>query len=386
MNKRILLWTYLLCLCFSSQSFAIWYEASGQAIIRNGNKELARQRATQEAIQQALLFSGASVRSVQSMAQGLLKDDRFEVRAVGEVSNVELIDEVYADDVITVTIRADIFPQDSQCDASDYKKTIITTWFPISNREQAAFGNIYDLGKPVAGLMKEEFDMYSRYAGIHHIEPFYFSPNVSKVQHQAMNMARKHGGQFVLLGEIQNLNVEEQENTYVDSLTFWSENEPLRNITFHMKLVDGSTGELLMDKVFRSRTPWTFNKYETVDVNSSRLWDSPFGTSVKQMLQDIAQEVDETVSCIPAYGRIISVRNNQLAANIGTSQGVKRGDKLKIFQMRQFFSPTGEPHYQYDIHPAEVEVAKVFHNSSLLRPTSVVPLANIQPNDFVVRQ
>jgi len=133
MNKRILLLLFVICTGFSSQSVAIWYEASGQAVIRNGNKELARQRATQEAIQQALLFSGASVRSVQSMAQGLLKDDRFEVRAAGEVSNVELINEVFADDVVTVTIRADIFPQDSQCDASDYKKTVITAWFPITS-------------------------------------------------------------------------------------------------------------------------------------------------------------------------------------------------------------------------------------------------------------
>lgn len=386
MNKQILLLLFVLCASFSGQSVAIWYEASGQAVIRNGNKEIARQQATQEAIQQALLFSGATVRSVQSMAQGLLKDDRFEVRAAGEVSNVELINEVFADDVVTVTIRADIFPQDNQCNASDYKKTVITAWFPISNREQAAFGNIYDLGKPVANLMKEEFSMYSRYAGVHHIEPFYFSPNAGSVQHKAMDMARKNGGQFVLLGEIQNLSVEEPKHSYVDSLTFWSEEEPLRNIAFHMKLVDGSTGELLMDKIFRSRAPWTFNKYESVDVSSSRLWDSPFGNGIKQILQDVAQEVDEKVSCIPAYGRIISVQNNQLAANIGTSQGVKKGDKLKIFQMRQFFSPTGEPHYQYDIHPAEVEVAKVFHNSSVLRPTRVMPLANIQPNDFVVRQ
>ena len=386
MNKLIKIWLLLTMPLVSFTSSAIWFEATGQAIIHNNNKELARQRATQEAIQQALLFSGASVRSVQSMADGLLKDDRFEVRASGEVASIELINETYEDDYVTVSIRADIFPQDAQCKSSDYKKSVITAWFPLENKQQAAFGGIFDIGKPIAGLLKEEFDMYSRYAGITKVEPFYFSPNIPSVHHKAMDIARKNGGQFVLLGGIKNLSIEEEEETYVDYLTFWDSKETTRNIAFHMKLIDGSTGELLMDKIFRARAQWSFDKFESVDVRSSKLWDSAFGSGVKQILQDVAQQVDETVSCIPAYGRIIEVRNNQIAANIGSSQGVKQGDELKIFQMRQFFTPTGEPHYQYDIHPVTMRVAKVYHNSSLLRPVDNMPLANIQPNDFVVRQ
>ena len=82
----------------SSPAVAIWFEATGQAIIHNGEKEAARQQTTQEAIKQALLFSGASVKSIQSLANGLLEDDRFEIRASGEVNNIELIDEIYYDD------------------------------------------------------------------------------------------------------------------------------------------------------------------------------------------------------------------------------------------------------------------------------------------------
>ncbi|UAA39466.1 flagellar assembly protein T N-terminal domain-containing protein [Paraneptunicella aestuarii] len=386
MNKLIKFWLLLSLSSLSFSSSAIWFEATGQAAIHNNNKEMARQRATQEAIQQALLFSGASVRSVQTMAHGLLKDDRFEVRASGEVSSIELVNELIEDDYVTVTIRADIFPQDTQCKSSDYKKSVITTWFPLENRQQAAFGNIFDIGQPIAGLLKEEFDMYSRYAGITKVESFYFSPHEQQVQHRAMDIARKNGGQFVLLGSVKNLSIEEAEESYSDYLTFWNSKSPTRNIAFHMKLIDGSTGELLMDKIFRNRVEWTFDRFESVDVRSGKLWDSAFGNGVKQILQDIAQEVDETVSCIPAYGRIIEVRNNQVAANIGSSQGVKQGDELKIFQMRQFFTPTGEPHYQYDIHPVTMVVAKVYHNSSVLRPNNGMPLANIQPNDFVVRQ
>ena len=111
-------------------SYAAWFESSGQAIIENGNRQLARQKATQEAIQQALLFAGASVRSVQKMTNGLLQDDSFEVRSGGEVNSLELIDEIYSGGYVTVSIRADIFPQETQCKSSDYHKSVSTAWYP----------------------------------------------------------------------------------------------------------------------------------------------------------------------------------------------------------------------------------------------------------------
>ena len=60
----------------SPTASAIWFEASGQAVITNGNKQLARQEATQEAIKQALLYDGADVTGVQSLARGVPQDDR----------------------------------------------------------------------------------------------------------------------------------------------------------------------------------------------------------------------------------------------------------------------------------------------------------------------
>ena len=120
-----LVWISLIGLSCSVQ--AIWFEASGQAVINQGNKQQARQQATQEALKQVLLFSGASVSSVQKMANGLLQDDRFEIRANGDVDAIELIDEHYDGDIVTVSIRADIFPSKNQCQAADYQKSMVTT-------------------------------------------------------------------------------------------------------------------------------------------------------------------------------------------------------------------------------------------------------------------
>ena len=57
--------TTCLLLAFAGQSYAVWYETQGQSVVLNGNKVQAKHQATEEALRQAMLFAGASVRSVQ---------------------------------------------------------------------------------------------------------------------------------------------------------------------------------------------------------------------------------------------------------------------------------------------------------------------------------
>lgn len=365
---------------------AAWFEASGQAIIHNGNKELARQQATHEAIRQALLFAGASVRSVQNMVDGLLNDDRFEIRATGEVASVELIDEIYQNDLVTITIRADIFPQENICSASDYRKNIATTYFSIKNRHHASVGNLHNIAKPISKMIFDEFGTYSKFSYISNVEPYTFVPHPDEMAMQAMHLAEKNGAQFVLLGNIVELSVEKSDKDYMDYVTFWESKQPLRNFGLEISLVDGSTGDVLLQHSFNTAGTWQFDLHEDIDPNSKRLWKSSFGQSIKKVVEELALKVDDTISCLPSYGRVLEVRNNQIATNIGSLQGVQRGDELQVFQMRQFYTPSGMPHYQYDIHPAKMIVANVYPNSAILRTTDGTPMLNIQPNDFVVRR
>lgn len=111
-----------LFLLLSWQTSAVWYEARGQALIQGGDKIAAKAKATEEAIRQAMIFAGASVQSVQMLTNGLLQEDRLQISASGEVNNLELIDEKWHSDYVTVTIRADIFPQTASCSAADFQK------------------------------------------------------------------------------------------------------------------------------------------------------------------------------------------------------------------------------------------------------------------------
>ncbi|MFT6285212.1 MAG: hypothetical protein ACJAXM_001694 [Arenicella sp.] len=382
-GRIIQITTVLMLLVNSSPAVAIWFEATGQAIIHNGEKEAARQQATQEAIKQALLFSGASVKSIQSLANGLLEDDRFEIRASGEVNNIELIDEIYYDDYVTVSIRADIFPQDVLCSASDYKKDIVTTWYSINKRQQAAVGNLYDFGKVLAEKLQEEAQNHSKHSFINRVEPYYLRPSDKEKKSTAFNLARKTNAQYVLFGEIIEFGV---ETSKASGLAFWKSDQSKRNLTLSFSMYDGNSGEMVFQNTQHMSAIWNFDPYKPIDSNSRQLWDSTFGSATEKVIQSVVRTIDESVSCLPAYGRVLNVTGDSLSINIGKHNGVKQGDKLTLFQVNQFFDAQNSPHRQFQLHPEEVVVRQVFAETAVVTSLTGAPLANIQPNDFVARR
>jgi hypothetical protein len=364
-------------------ALAIWFEATGQAIIHNGEKEAARQQATQEAVKQALLFSGASVKSIQSLVNGLLEDDRFEIRASGEVNNIELIDEIYHNNYVTVSIRADIFPQEALCSASDYKKNIVTTWYNIKKRQQAAVGNLYDFGKVFAEKLQQEAQNQAQYSLIHSVEPYYLSPPEKEKKSTAFSLAKKTDAQYVLFGEILEFGV---ETTKTSGMAFWVSDQSKRNLTLSFSMYDGNTGEIVFQNTQNMSAIWDFDPHKPINSNSRQLWDSTFGSATKKIIQSVVELLDESVSCLPAHGRVLKVSGESLVINIGKHNGVKQGDKLTLFQVNQFFDDQNSPHRQFLLHPEQVVVKQIFAETAVVASVTGAPLANIQPNDFVARR
>lgn len=383
MQKTFITPTLLLlfgCL-FSQTTQAIWYESSGQAVIYNDNKALARQQATQEAIKQALMFAGASVNSIQTLANGLLQADSIEIRSAGEVNDIELIEEEYDGDIVTVRIRADIFAQAMQCRAADYQKTIVTTWYPIQNRQQATVGNLFDFGQDVARSLFSEFNKLAKSSKLLPLEPYYLA--IGNDPNTAISLAKKAHAQYVLLAEIDQFSTTQQDPP---SLAFWQSPSLTRDFGLSVAVFDGNTGDKVFSQTKHTLAPWTFDKHELIDSNSSKLWQSEFGRAVTQQLKELSKDIDETLSCLTAYGRVLSNSDNQIRINLGSDNGLRKDDKLMLFQMSQFFDQTGQLHQQYRLHPQQVTVAQVFKHTAIVISDNGIPLANIQANDFVARR
>lgn len=362
---------------------AAWFESSGQAAIRDGNIEHARQIATQEAIRQALLFAGASVKSVQKMANGVLRNDDLEIRASGEVNSIELIDEVHANGIISVSIRADIFSQQRTCKASDYHKSIVTAWQPLMNRMQATTGGLFDLGAVVPQKLMKSFETYSQHSNIDRVEPRYVFDSLQPVSNQAVELAKISGAQYVVLANINDLSISQPQ---VSKWQPWKDSTPNRAFGYHVSLYDGFTGTQIWQKHYQVTAPWQFDMYQQLDPNSNAFWESSYGFEVQNVLHDAAQNIDEALACSPAYGRILQVRNEQILLNIGQKHGMQIGDQLTLFQVQQVHDTRGQIHSRYNLHPMTVTVRELYPNSALAVSTDGSLLANIQANDFVSRQ
>jgi hypothetical protein len=362
---------------------AAWFSATGQAAILNGDKTAAKQQATEEAIKQALLFAGASVRSVQQMTNGLLLDDHLEIRSSGEVNTLELIDEVYSDGYVTVSIRADIFSQETQCSAADYTKRLATTYFPIRYGSQAADGQIHKLGAAAALKLQEIFSQISTTLTLSEVEPYTLNWHNTDQQIQASKLAQKTDVQYVLAVTIDDISVERNQ---ANAFKFWEGEQAVRNFAYTLTLLNGASGEELMTKKYRTSEAWEFDMTRKLDVNSDQFWRSRYGRAILKTMQTSAIDLEEFAVCEPTMGRILAVANNQLQINLGKNQKVKAGDTLTLFSVIQIRDSFGQEYKQFVLHPTALVVTQVFAETATVTSRDRSLLANIQANDYVARQ
>lgn len=373
-----------ICLvCTSALSQGAWFSASGQAVIVNGDRERARQQASQEAIRQALLFAGASVTSVQQITNGLLMNDQFEVRAAGEVSAIELVDEVYHDGIVTVTIRADIFAQNSQCSAADYTKRIATTYFPIRYQGQAANGQVHMLGKELALKYQGIMNKLSPALNVSHIEPYVFDWHLSNAAEQAKFLANKSNTQYVLTLTIDDISVKQKRPS---AFEFYKGLQQTRAFDFTVTLFNGATGEQLFAHTYRSEANWDFDSREQVDVGSAAFWQSQYGQNIVKHIQTSIADLEELANCEPTMGRVLAVANNQLQINLGRNHKVQAGDRLTLFNVKQISDSFGQEYHQFTLNPTPLIVKQVFNNTATLGAADNSYLGDVQPNDYVARQ
>lgn len=373
----------ILLALLSWQSSAAWYEARGQALIQQGDKVAAKERATEEAIRQALMFAGASVQSVQMLTNGLLQEDRLHITASGEVNNLELIDEKWHSDYVTVTIRADIFPKAASCNAASFQKTLVTTWFPVENPQQAADGQIHALSEQAPRHLQQQFIANTDNTALQQIVPNTVRWRRASVLAQAPSLARQSRAQYVLAATITDVSIVRPGHA---SLAFWNKDEAMRQFALDMALVDGMNGATLMQKQYSTEAAWQFDRFEQVDVSSSRFWHSEYGLAISRLLRDMVEDVEHTLTCQPATGRVLDVNGEQLQVSLGRVHGIQVGDELTLYKTNQVTDPQGMTFLQYSLYPTRVKVINASVDSATVAPVDNGIIGNIQPNDFVTKR
>lgn len=365
------------------QADAAWYEAKGYAIIEDGDKASAKRKATQEALKQAMLFAGASVNSVHTLTNGLLESEHTTISSSGEVAQLELIDEVYSGDMVTVSVRADIFAKAKSCNAQYEEKHFSTTRFLIKNRQQLTHGDItkFDevLTQRFARLMRTTTDTLR----VTHIAPHSTQFKTQFTEQNVRNLSQQTNTQYVVMGTINDLSIETSDPSL---LTPWRGSTQKRHFGLTLHVYDGINGGLLFTQSYATAAAWTYDKFESVDEYSQQFWESRYGVAVQELIQNALQDIKEAIACQPLTGRVLHVAGNSFSVSLGQDNGISENDELYLYQAKEVIDNYGRKYLQYVIYPGTFVVRNAFSNSSSVVSENTAVMANIQENDFVVKK
>jgi len=373
----------------SCPSFAQWYEAKGHAYVTNDNNKVARTKAIENALKKALLVAGASVSSVQQVVNGLLTQDEINIRASGSVNSFELIDETYSDNLITVTIRADIFAQERQCFSADYRKSLLITKSHIKSREQANIGSIYQLDNVLVKKLSNKINQEGLYLDTKlalknssEFSRYNDSLQAEKIKNITMSLADMTDSQYILFSEIEDISFKNQKN---NGWQFWQEDQYDRHFNFSVYIYNGTNGELIFSNSYQNSSPWTFTKRAQVDVNSESFWQSQYGTTINQTLNEVITDIDDNMMCQPTRGKIVKVSGNEIVINLGSKHGVKIGDEFSLLHVKNFNSFAGKKYAGFNVSPFTVKITQVSRESAKAVTPENQVLDNIQLQDLAVR-
>ena len=366
-----------------------WYETQGHARTDAISIELARTKAIENALKKALLVSGASFSSVQQVVNGLLTQDQISIRASGSVNSIELVDEIHNSNLITVTIRADIFPQEKKCFAVNFKKSLLITRSHLVHREQASVGDVYSLDKAVMSKLNRQLSQQSTFTKARSIiknktgfSRLNKSLESEKISQLTQSLSYSTDSQYVMFSEITNLTF---DNQATNSLRFWQQGVYLRSFGINFYLYNGLNGELVWQKDYYNTAPWTFKKRSKVDVNSSVFWQSEYGVMIENTLGKVIQDIDENIMCEPSRGKVVKVEGNQVMINLGRDHGLKIGDEFNLLHLTHFTNNSGKEYAGFNVSPYKVRVTKLSRQTA----TAITPdgrlFGNIQVDDIAVR-
>ncbi|KZX00445.1 hypothetical protein JL49_11135 [Pseudoalteromonas luteoviolacea] len=365
---------------------AEWFEVTGYANAYTSDRAAARQEAVQDAITQALIFSGATVSSVQTLADGVLAQDHIKIKSHGEIQEINLVSENTKNGVMSVTLHLDIFPKQQKCPEESFSKQITVTQSQLIQPHQARLGQIFDIHKSSSERLYQT--LMQRNMTVKPI-PFidkslnvraFFSQNFDYDKQLIESLTATSNSQYVLLSQITDLASSQQLNS---DYAFWQDDEYVRSFKIDFVAFDALTKDKVWQQHYSVTGIWPFEKTKIIDVYSDTFWHTDYGKRIQSVFNSLAQDLDQAFACMPTRGKILHKDQDQLVINLGRAHGIKEGQVLSVAhrsdvagKRNQFFSRSIQTINR-------VKVTQVNTQNAIAQNIQNRPMNNIQVNDIV---
>lgn len=378
----------MLALVTTFSCHGAWFAAQGQAPIIKGNIEQARENAIKDGVRQALLYSGASISSLQQIDNGILASQQVALAGNGEIQGIKLTSERITDGYLYVDIHVDVIAaSEPACSEKKYAKSLALVRFKLHHREQAIDGGLFGLDVAFTGKLNNLLELHSNAFNIRQFinQNVNFDPNLLDARHQAvrdqvMAIASRTDSQFVMLGSISDVSIEREEPSVFDILT----KDAPRNFFLTTYLFDGITGELLDVKHYREQAMWAYSRHQQVDLSSKQFWTSAYGQRLVKVMDDVLINTSSVLECERPMAKIIAVRDDLVQINLGSANGIKIGQQISLSHNSSYTDQFGIPRFRQEQSAIITKVVELYRDSAVLQAKGSMPASNIQLNDFAL--
>jgi len=373
-------------LLWSPLGIAQWYQAQGQAVIVNDDREQAHQHAVRDAVKQALLFAGASVSSLSQIDSGILTRDQLSVEAKGEIQDLQVLDQHIEGTRLTVTINVDVVAAKNQCQASRYAKSVLVTRFQLSNREQAVSGGLFQLGSRVAERLHNELSRQPERFDTRNwldlnlaIAPESSDPQ-NRTRMQMKGLARQHDSQFVIAGRIDDISL---SGHTAGGLLGWFKPKT-RMFDADIWLFNGITGDTVSRWSYRISADWEYAPGEQVDLAGAGFWNKQYGQAIQQVIEQAHTDLEQALECQPLQGWVIRTDFPDLQINLGARNGLQPDEHLTIWHDAAYIDQDGHVRNHMQASDSRFKVSALFPHHAQLEPLDPYPYVSVQLHDIVL--
>ncbi len=377
---------------------AQWVQAGGQAVIRHGDVDKAREEARNAALRDAALQFEAQVDSSDTMENGVLTKSSLTVASQASARQVKVLSEHREGDVLRLVLLADMQAGNSRCTSSEaagYRKRVAVAGFALLHPAQAGMGALDNIGRALPAAL------YQSLLQTNSVEPFSIGRRdlfqdvgdaptriePDNVVDKTLRLAREMNVQFVVAGVIRDIGLIDPNawgTSIVDRMVRGvGLSNTRRHFVVDIFVYDGFSGSIIDERQIAVTGKWNIDKTTDVGFGSAAFWRTDYGDAVRGAIGQMRDVVTQAIACQPFMTRISRVDNKTVYLAAGAGSGIRPGDTLKLYRTYHFQdSPDSMPELQ-DTH-TRMRVQQVnpeFSRGVIARDASQL---NLQQDDVAV--
>ncbi|QLG86852.1 flagellar assembly protein T N-terminal domain-containing protein [Chitinibacter bivalviorum] len=347
---------------------ALAVQQEGIAPVGSEGLAVARQAAIADALENAALFNGASVKS-GSQKTGQTWAESAQVRGA-PVGDYQLIREWQSNGFVHVII--DVAPpavaaatntvatpetkRPALCSGSDFKRKVLITNFWVQRPAQAS-----DLDRFPEGLQLEMlrqfyasgsyFPQRSGAEAVLDVQPQYVDPILQP--DRVRDLARRYAVQFVVGGIVRDISTSGERYTtthgndvrpgerklelnlpLISFTQFGLKATPSsRRFEYELFVFDGVSGALINRHRLAGTATGSVAQDPATSMGTMGFQETDFGKLVQTKLQEGTNLAIQDLSCIPFSARVTRVEKGRVYFDAGVTSKVAVGDTLQVYRI-----------------------------------------------------